>query len=437
MKKHNQAKTPSNSCHQPLLRRKATTTLLASAMGVLCFSQSVLAKDITVWAWDPNFNVAIMQEAAQKYESNHPDVHVNVVDFAKADIEQKLHTMLASGVTKALPDVVLIEDYNAQKYLQSYPGSFASLSDTVDFSQFAPYKVNVMTVNGQVYGLPFDTGVTGLFYRSDILAQAGYSANDLNNITWDQFIEIGKQVKEKTGVFMLGNDPSDLGLIRIMMQGAGTWYFNSDGSLNIKDNKALAESIRVVRDLYRDEIARPTVGWSEWVGAVNSGAVASITTGVWITASVKAGQGQEGKWAVAPTPRLTVDGAINSSNLGGSSWYVLDSSAEKATAIDFLNATFGSDKAFYDEILKKQGAVGSYLPAANTEAYQYKDSYFNHQQIYVDFSRWAASIPAVNYGMYTYEVDAAISAQMPSVMQGASIENVLESVEEQLKYQIQ
>ncbi|WP_428773211.1 ABC transporter substrate-binding protein [Vibrio sp.] len=419
------------------MNKQMVKGMVASAVGIACFSQAALAKDITVWAWDPNFNVAIMEQAAEKYEASHPGVDVKVIDFAKADIEQKLHTMLASGVTSALPDVVLIEDYNAQKYLQSYPGSFAPMTDVVDYNQFAPYKVNLMTLNGEVYGLPFDTGVTGLYYRTDILEKAGFSASDLENITWQRFLEIGQQVKQKTGVAMLGNDPSDLGLIRVMIQGAGSWYFNQDGSLNIKDNQALKESIAVFRDMYRTQIARPTVGWSEWVGAVNSGAVASITTGVWITASVKAGQDQQGKWAVAPTPRLSVEGAKNSSNLGGSSWYVLNASNSKAEAIDFLNATFGSDKEFYNQILAKQGAVGSYLPAGNTPAYQFADSYFNQQKIYADFNKWAADIPAVNYGMYTYEVDAAIAAQLPSLMQGAPIDKVLESVEQQLKYQIQ
>ncbi len=203
------------------MKKQMIKGLVASAVGLACFSQTALAKDITVWAWDPNFNVAIMQEAAEKYEASHEDVNIKVVDFAKADIEQKLHTMLASGITSALPDVVLIEDYNAQKYLQSYPGSFAPMTNAVDYSQFAPYKVNVMTIGDDVYGLPFDTGVTGLYYRTDILEKAGFSAKDLENITWDRFIEIGKQVKEKTGVSMLGNNPSDLGLLRIMIQGAG------------------------------------------------------------------------------------------------------------------------------------------------------------------------------------------------------------------------
>ncbi|MGB5444210.1 MAG: extracellular solute-binding protein [Psychromonas sp.] len=412
-------------------------SVLAGAVSFACLSGAVQAEEVTVWAWDPNFNVAIMNEAAEQYTAAHPETTIKVVDFSKNEVEQKLHTMLASGVTSSLPDVVLIEDYNAQKYLQSYPGSFAPLTADIDYSNFAHYKVNVMTVGKEVYGVPFDSGVTGLYYRTDILEKAGFNAADLVNITWDRFIEIGLQVKEKTGVAMLGNDPSDMGLLRVMIQSAGAWYFNADGSLNIVNNAALKEGIRVFKDLHAKGVARPTVGWSEWVGVLNSGAAASVTTGVWITASVKAGADQSGKWSVAPTPRLNIEGAVNSSNLGGSSWYVLDSSNEKKQAIDFLKTTYASEVKFYETILAKQGAVGSYTPAGSSAAYQQPDAFFAGQKIYSDFAHWMVDIPNVNYGMYTYEVDAAIAAQMPAIMQGAPIDKILESVEQQLKYQIQ
>ncbi|MCD9522952.1 extracellular solute-binding protein [Photobacterium carnosum] len=412
--------------------------ILASVVGLSCLSQSVLAKDITVWAWDPNFNIAIMQEAADVYKSKHSDVNINVVEFSKTEIEQKLHTMLASGVTSALPDVVLIEDYNVQKYLQSYPGSFYEMTNDIDYSQFAPYKRSIVTFDDKVYGLPFDTGVTGLFYRTDILAKAGFTHTDLNNITWDRFIEIGQQVKEKTGISLLGANPSnDFQLIRLMVHSGGSWYFNKDGTFNIKNNKVVQESVRIFRDLNLAGIVRPTIGWSEWVGSINNGSVASVITGVWIIPSIKAGKDQEGKWALAPTPRLNIDGAVNYSNLGGSSWFVLSASKEKQTAIDFLNTTFASDKEFYNTILTNQGAVGSYLPAGNTDAYQTEDVHFNGQRIYSEFNEWIAKIPAIDYGMYTYEVDAAIAAQMPSIMKGLPIEEALERVEQQLKYQIQ
>jgi len=119
--------------------------------------------------------------------------------MAKADVEQKLNTILASGVKTGLPEIVLIEDYNAQKYLQSYPGSFADLTKEFNYKEFANYKVKLMTLNDKVYGVPFDSGVAGFFYRRDYLEQAGFKSADLENITWDRFIEIGKTVKAKTG----------------------------------------------------------------------------------------------------------------------------------------------------------------------------------------------------------------------------------------------
>ena len=38
------------------------------------------------------------------------------------------------------------------------------------------------------YSLPFDSGVTGWFYRSDILGEAGYTHDDLVDITWEKFM---------------------------------------------------------------------------------------------------------------------------------------------------------------------------------------------------------------------------------------------------------
>ncbi len=143
---------------------------LGLAFGVSLLSiVPVAAAELTVWCWDPNFNGATMKEAGERYKATHPDVTLNIVDFAKADLEQKLQAQLASGTTEGLPDIVLIEDYGAQKYLQSFPGAFEPLNGKIDYGAFAPYKVELATVDGKTYSLPFDSGVTGLFYRSDYL----------------------------------------------------------------------------------------------------------------------------------------------------------------------------------------------------------------------------------------------------------------------------
>ncbi len=392
---------------------------------------------VTIWAWDPNFNIAIMNEAKARYQKDNPNVEVEIVDIAKGDLEQKLHTNLASGVTAGLPDIVLIEDYNAQKYLQSYPGSFADLSGKVKHSDFVNYKVGLMTIDGKVYGVPFDTGASGFYYRSDYLEQAGYKHEDLVNITWNQFIEIGKKVKEKTGKKMFGFGLDDGGLMRVMLQSTNQWYFDKQGNINMANNEALKAAVKAYKDIVASDIIKPTSGWNEWVAAFNSGDTAAVVTGVWITGSIKAEASQSGKWKVAPTPRLDVAGAVNASNLGGSSWYVLESSKNKDVAVDFLNKVYAGDNDFYQKILIDRGAVGSYMPAQGGASYAADDAFFGGQKVYTDFSEWMKKIPSINYGLYTYEADSAIFSVMPDVYSGAlSVEDALKKAEDQLKNQI-
>lgn len=46
-------------------------------------------KILTVWAWDKNFNVPIMEKAAKIYSEKNPNVEIKVVDNGRDDIEQK------------------------------------------------------------------------------------------------------------------------------------------------------------------------------------------------------------------------------------------------------------------------------------------------------------------------------------------------------------
>lgn len=419
--------------------RKTLNTIAKLSLAVLPVLTMAATEEITIWAWDPNFNVAIMDEAKTRYLADHPGANVTfkIVDFSKDDVEQKLLTNLASGVTRSLPDIVLVEDYKAQSFLQAFPGSFEAMNDRIDYSKFAPYKVALGTVNGKTYSLPFDTGVTGLFYRTDILASAGYGAEDLENITWDRYIEIGKDVRAKTGKYMFTIDPNDGSSLRWLMHSANAWFFDEKGNLDIENNPALMASLELYIKLQESGISRPANGWSDWVSGVSNGDVASIVSGVWFIGTIKS-LNQPGQWAIAPIPRMDgVEGAANASNWGGSSWYVLSSSKAKQTAVDFLEHVYANDLDFYDKILTERGAVGSFLPSQTSAAYSMPDAYFGGQPIFADFAKWSAQIPAIDFGMYTYEVTEALVAQVPSIMRGGSIERALKAAAAQASSQMQ
>ena len=131
--------------------------------------------ELTVWAWDKAFNGKALEEADKLYDG----AKINFVEMSKADCLQKIHTVLASGVTDDLPDIVIISDLAAQGYLMSYPDAFLPMDDVINYDDFASYKKAAVSYDGVGYGVPFDTGVDGLFYRTEYIEEAGYKKEDM------------------------------------------------------------------------------------------------------------------------------------------------------------------------------------------------------------------------------------------------------------------
>jgi len=419
------------------LRRALGVAVAGIAM--MTASAALAASTVNIWCWDTNFNGAAMREAAARYNKDHPDVTINIdVSMTQEDIRAKLQTQLLANNTQGLPDIVLIQDDVGQKYLQSFPGAFVPLGDSIDMSQFAQYKVTPATLDGKSYSLPFDSGVTGFFYRSDYLADAGFKEADLQNIDWDKLIEIGKAVKAKNGHNLFGIDLNGDGLIRIMMQSAGRWFFKADGTLDILDNAPLKAALETYAKLWQADIVKPVSGWTDFTGAFTSGDTVGTIDGVWMTGTVKSKPEQAGKWGVAPIPKLAgVDGATNYSSEGGSSWYVLSSGPGKDAAIDFLKTIWAGDKDFYQKILIGQGAFAAWMPAVEGDAYKSSDDFFGGQPVWKNFSDWQGKIPGISYGLYTDEVNSAVVAQLPAISKGGSVDDALKAINDQATTQMQ
>lgn len=389
-------------------------------------------KTITIWAWDDTFNIKAANMAKERYLKDHPDVTINVVSMAQDDVVQKLNTSLSSGTYDGLPNIVLIEDYKIQNYLLSYPGELKDLSGYVDPSKFMDYKLSVMTEGDKIYGVPFDSGVTALFYRKDLIEQAGYTEADMQDITWEKYIEIGKAVKEKTGKAMLTMDPSDLNQIRVMMQSAGAWYVDKDGKVSINNNESLRKAVEIYKEMVDANIAKQVSGWDAFVGAFQSGDVASVVNGCWISSSIQAAEDQSGQWRIAATPKMGSDSkSVNASNSGGSSWYVLDKVGNSDLAADFLKETFASSDDLMNDLVPAINLVSTLKSASSSENYSTPSEFFGGQEIFKDFAKWTEEIPPVNYGLHTYALESIMAEGMQSIVSGKDIDEALNNTQAQ------
>ena len=183
---------------------------------------------LTVWTWDPNFNIYSIKEAEKIYQKENPDFKLEIVETPWEDMQTNLGTILGSGNLSQLPDILLMQDFAFQKYAITYPDMFTDLTDSgIDFSKFGEGKVAESTVDGKNLGVPFDAGTEVACYRKDILEQAGYTVDDLTDIDWDKFIEIGEDVKAKTGYSLFSTQAGSADFIMQMVQSAGGDIWNS------------------------------------------------------------------------------------------------------------------------------------------------------------------------------------------------------------------
>ena len=403
-------------------------------------SKAAAPEKLTIWCWDPNFNGYSMGEAAEVYMAAHPGVEIEIVDIPD-NIEGKIEAGLQAGGA-GLPDIALFQDYIIEKFIQNYPGSFVDLkAEGVDYSQFAQYKVAPMTEGDKVYGIPFDTGSTGLFLRTDILQKAGLNPDDYKkNMTWSEVITLGEKIKAQTGMPLIAYDNTSFDFLRIMVQSTGTQFFDKSGNVQY-DSPAVRKSLSYIREMDEKGILFMAEGWNNWVAAFNNDQSAGLMNALWIIGTLKSKSENAGKWMVVPTP--TVEGvanAQNASNNGGSSWYVLASTKKKDLAVDFLKSTWAGTSpealGFYNEILKGAGAMGTFLPSRTGSNYTANDEFFYESQpVYKDFAAWMENVPVLYYTPNYTAMRTALGNAMQAMLSGniTTVDGVIDAANAEYK----
>lgn len=392
---------------------------------------------LTVWCWDPNFNVYAMEQAEKMYQKDHPDFKLDIQEKVYSDIETALITAAEADDYSTLPDIFLMQDYSFHKNVANYPGIFTELTDSgVDFSQFSAGKLADSTVDGKNYGLPFDNGATIMAIRKDMVETAGLTVDDFKDTTWSDFIEKAKKVVEKNNVPMLTSSGGSEIVIE-MLQSAGASPM-VDGKVDLVGNEALKKSIETYKQLIDEKVMVDYTDWDQYIASMNKGTAAGVIQGCWIMSSIQAAEEQSGNWAIVDMPKLDgIEGATNYANCGGASWAVSSNCKNTDLAFDFLKSTFGESVELYDDLLPNAGAIASYLPAAESEVYNEASDFYGGQTVYKDIVDFAGKVPGIDYGAYYSDIRSALTDAITNVVQnGADIDSEIKNAQDTVEFNI-
>lgn len=139
---------------------------------------------INWWTWSDT-QAASYRKCIPGFEEENPNITVKISQYAVDDYFTKLTTGFVSGTA---PDafqnsVPLLGEYAGQ-------GQIMALDDLIEESG---YDLSVHDIgldswvftDGKRYGIPLDWAGSAIYFNEDLVAEAGLTADDIQNMTWN------------------------------------------------------------------------------------------------------------------------------------------------------------------------------------------------------------------------------------------------------------
>ena len=410
-----------------------TKKLLALIMA-LCLvlaATSALAETLTVTAWDNNFNGNALRAAEADYKANvDPDFALDItIGSGSSDVENAVTNAGSSGDYSLLSDIVLFQDRYIKNFVENYPDAWVSLEGAdINWDDITAVKQSYSTIDGVHYGAPVDNGTVITAYRVDLLAEAGYTIEDMKGITWDKFLEVGKAVYAKTGKALLSMDGSgnDLPYMMLQAEGVSLW---KDGKPFVVGNEKLKRVIEILNEMEKEHVLILANDWTGYTNETIVGdQVAGVINGNWIIPTMTQVTENTGKWQITSMP--TLDGGEGYATNGGSSLYITGNCKNVELAKKFLAYTFGGSKQTYDEALRTGGVVTCSISAGQSEVYGEGVAFFNNQPIYKDITEMGSKIIPVEESPFHYVLRGYLGVAMQQIKDGADIDTALKEAED-------
>lgn len=179
-------------------RGRQKLQVVAIAAGCLaagCGSES--AQQVTLRFWAMGREGEVVERLLPGFERSHPGIHVDVQQLPWSAAHQKLLTAYVGDSTPDLCQMgnTWIPEFVAVGSLEPLDERVAA-SKAIDAGDYFAGIWSTNVVAGQLYGVPWYVDTRLIFYRRDLLREAGFAEPPQ---TWDQWRRILAAVKARAG----------------------------------------------------------------------------------------------------------------------------------------------------------------------------------------------------------------------------------------------
>jgi len=179
-----------------------------------------------ILGYGPNTPV-LYQEAIDDYMAANPDINITLENVSWDLAHEKLLSWIASGDP---PDISVIGPKWLPELIKlNGVQPFDPYVDEAFLGNFPDALLEPLTIDGKVYSVPEALSTRLMYYRTDVLEEAGYTEPPT---TWDEFVEVAQAVNappEMFGFSLQGSGDESIWYYTYFMLG-NNGYFTDDGT---------------------------------------------------------------------------------------------------------------------------------------------------------------------------------------------------------------
>lgn len=361
--------------------------------------------NLTFWGFATNRN-KWYQALAEKYKEEHPEVTIEVQEIAYQEMHDKVLTTLVAGT--GAPDIADIEISRFGQYVKGERVGFLPLNDRLGDDINNLYQRSALSPwswQGKYYGLGNELNACLLFYRWDLLQEAGieYPIN-----TWEEFAQKGIDYVAKTGKKWVSLSPTGWDYWWIIAQ-AFNGFFDAEGNPSF-DNEGGVKTMKMLADWrWKDDIAIMRAEGNAWYGQMSAGEFAVHMGAPWMQGFMKDNAADlQGKWEMQLLPLWEDGSGAKSGTYGGTGTCITEQTKYPDICWDFIRyCNLTNDGVLLG--FEMQNLFPTWKPAWDDPRMQFQDPYFNNQKPAEFITQAAPHMPPLNNSPWWPEVTDAFS----------------------------
>ena len=278
----------------------------------------------------------------EKWNAENPDktIQITFTTYPYGDMHQKM--ILANQSGTGAPDLCDIEISQFPNFMQGQV-QFRPLNDVIGpyKDDLVPARMDIYSKDGNYYGAPTHVGATVMFYNKPILESYGIDYTDI--VTWDDFTEAGKKLKEASNgeVLMTQVDTGGSDWLWVSMAEHGEDYTTADDK-PMMEIESLRKMLKMQQEWLEEGIAMVSPGGmghidsEEGFANLGDGKVVAFPKAMWFMSRfLNYLPEMTETWAIAPCP-VFEEGQPRSVGIGGTGTVVSNQSENADLAAEYI-----------------------------------------------------------------------------------------------------